>query len=201
MIEKIISKPLGFLVNVMVFLFSVTCVFPLIWVIYSSLKTQQEFSLNIISLPKGLQFSNYIEAFKIGKMQIYFLNSMFNSIVAVSCIMFIAFITAYALARYKFKGRDLIYSMFMVGMLIPIQSLLVPVFVEFKTFGLLDNRITLLLPYIAFGLPMAIFLIESFIKTIPIYMKVQWSNLYCDLNNKNSFSCKGYDDDNEIRIR
>lgn len=58
--------------------------------------------------------------------------------------------------------------MFLSGMLIPIHGLLVPIFVEFKSLGLLDERFTLILPYVTFELPIAIFLLESFIKNLPV---------------------------------
>jgi raffinose/stachyose/melibiose transport system permease protein len=136
--------------------------------LYSSLKTKQEFALDIISLPKVLHFGNYISAIKIGKMHLFFGNSLFNSVISVLFIILIGFIVAYFLSRYTFIGRNFIYVLFLFGMLVPIHSLLIPVFIQFKVVGLLDQRFTLLLPYIAFGLPMAIFLFESFIKSTPI---------------------------------
>ncbi|MBZ4644571.1 MAG: ABC-type sugar transport system, permease component [Clostridia bacterium] len=164
----IIKKILGFLLNIVMMLFSFTCIFPLIWMMYSSLKTQKEFSLNIISMPLKPQFDNYIQAIKVGKMQIYFFNSLFISIISVIGIIIIAFITGYFLSRYQFRGRNFLYVFFLSGMLIPIHSLLIPVFIQFKWLGFLDKRFTLILPYIAFGLPMAVFLLESFIKSIPV---------------------------------
>lgn len=154
--------------NVFVFLFSIAAIFPLIWLIYSSLKDQQSFLLNIISLPTNLHFENYVNAFAIGNMDTYFLNSVYVSIISVALIILVAFFVAYVLARFKFRGRNLIYTMFLSGMLIPIHGLLVPIFVEFKTLGLLDQWFTLILPYVTFELPIAIFLLESFIKKLPI---------------------------------
>lgn len=162
---KIISQTL---VNLFMIAFSITCIFPLIWMFYSSLKTKQEFVLDIISLPKVLHFDNYVAAIKIGKMHLYFGNSLFNSVVSVIFIIVIGFIVAYFLSRYNFKGRNIIYVLFLFGMLVPVHSLLIPIFIQFKVLGLLDKRFTLLLPYIAFGFPMAIFLFESFIKSTPV---------------------------------
>lgn len=161
----------GIIINLFMMLFSFTCIFPIIWMLYSSLKTKQEFSLSIISLPGRLQFNNYVNAIKVGKMNIYFGNSLYNSIISVVLILGIAFVTGYFLSRYKFKGRNFIYVLFISGMLIPDKSLLIPIFVQFKSLGMLDKWFTLIPPYIAFGLPMAIFLIESFIKTIPVQIE------------------------------
>jgi len=78
---------------------------------------------------------------------------------------------AYALARYSFKLNALIFVLFISGLLVPVHGLLIPVFILFKRINLLDHRFTLILPYIAFGLPLAVFLFESFIKGIPREME------------------------------
>ncbi|OPX45978.1 L-arabinose transport system permease protein AraQ [Ruminiclostridium hungatei] len=166
--HKILKLVTQAIINLFMILFSITCIFPLIWMLYSSLKTQQEFSLDIISLPKVLHFDNFIAAIKIGKMHMFFGNSLFNSVVSVILIIIIGFVVAYFLSRYNFKLRNFIYIVFLFGMLVPVHSLLIPLFIQFKVLWLLDKRFTLILPYVAFGLPMAIFLFESFIKSTPV---------------------------------
>lgn len=157
-------KALG---NIALLIFSLSAIFPVIWMVYSSFKTQQEFSLNNISLPENWHFSNYINAFKVGHFQDYFFNSVYLSVISVALIIFLAFIIGYMIARHHFPGRKLVYILFMFGMLIPIHGLLVPVFILFRNVGILDKPFTLILPYVAFGLPIAIFLFESYIKQIP----------------------------------
>ncbi|TVX99832.1 carbohydrate ABC transporter permease [Cohnella terricola] len=155
-------------INVIMFIVSLSCIFPLIWMLYSSLKTEQEFNLNIMSLPSKPQFQNYIDAFEIGKMGTYFWNSAFVSLLTVVFTILFGFFTAYVIARFKFPFRNAIYFMFLAGMLIPIHGLLIPIFVEFKTLALLDQPYTLVFPYVAFHLSMAIFLFENFIKSVPL---------------------------------
>lgn len=167
-IKLFFKKILSYLLNIVVWIFSITCVFPFVWIMYSSLKTQKEFSLNIVSLPSAPQISNYIELIKNKGMYSAFINSTYISVISVFFILLIGFITAYCLARYEFRGRKLIYIFFLSGMLIPQHGLLIPIFIFFKNLGLYNTRFTLLFPYIAFGLPMTIFLMESFIKSIPI---------------------------------
>lgn len=167
MIKKII-KLLGIsLVNTGMMLFSLTCIFPIVWIIYNSFKSGEEFAHSIIELPRAINFDNYVQAFETGHMQLYFWNSLFNTLVSVTIIVILGYIAGYFLARCQFTGRKLIYGIFMLGMLIPTHSLLVPIFIQFNKLNLLDNRLTLLAPYIAFGLPLAIFLLESFIRTVP----------------------------------
>jgi len=156
------------LLNVIVYFVTIVSVFPIIWIVYSSLKTQKEFALDIIKFPAKPQFINYIRAIEISNMDIYFLNSLVISLTAVIFIILIGYITGYILSRYSFKGRNIIFSLFLLGMLLPVHSLLVPVFVQFKLLNLLDKRISLIITYIAFGLPLTIFLIESFVRSIPL---------------------------------
>ncbi|MDR2758388.1 MAG: carbohydrate ABC transporter permease [Spirochaetaceae bacterium] len=161
----------GIILNVFILAFSLLSIFPFVWMLYSSLKTEAEFALNIISLPQKPIFSNYINAIRTGHMGEYALNSLFNCVITVVLVAFATYIVAYFLSRYNFKGRTLVYGLFVAGMLIPVHSLMVPIFVEYRVAGLLNSRLTLLPVYLSFGMPMAVFLIESFIGSIPIELE------------------------------
>lgn len=170
--EKMIFKKINAIaLNVIVTLFSITCIFPIIWMFYSSLKSNSEFTLNILSLPTKFHFENYVKAVVEGNIMTYFMNSVLNTVITVFLATIISFVTGYCLSRFEFKGKTTIYYMFLAGMIVPIYAILIPLFLEFKTLGILNNKYTLLIPYIAFALPMAIFLIESFVKTIPREME------------------------------
>jgi raffinose/stachyose/melibiose transport system permease protein len=124
--------------------------------------------MSILSIPTKFHFENYVVVFWEAKLYKYFLNSVFLAVTATFLTIAIGFITGYFLARFSFWGRNFLYMMFLFGMLIPVYGLLVPVFIEYKNVGFLDNRFSLILPAVTFALPMVIFLIESFIKSIPI---------------------------------
>ncbi|TVY03376.1 carbohydrate ABC transporter permease [Cohnella terricola] len=149
-------------------IFSFACVFPIIWIIYSSLKTKDEFMLNAVKLPAHPEFRNYYKAFVEGKMAHYFISSGLNSVIAVVVVVFLSFCAAYALSRFRFRFRNAIYTFFIAGMLIPVYGLLVPLFLQFKQFGLYDKFYTLIIPYIAIRLPLPIFLLESYIRSVPV---------------------------------
>ena len=82
-------------------------------------------------------------------------------------IVLFGFIMGYFLARIKFKGSKIIWIMLLMGMLIPVHSLLVPIYVVFNKTGLSNQWFTLIIPYVAFGLPISVFLCQGFIKEIP----------------------------------
>lgn len=166
-IESGLKKLGSLLVNVIISAFSLFCLFPVVWMLYSSLKEESEFKQNLLSLPTQLHFENYQTAVKTGKMDTAFVNSVLVSVTAVVVLLLIAFLAGTIFGRYVFKGKKLLYTMFLMGMLIPVHSLLVPVFIELKTFSLNNNRFVLALIYAAFGLPKAIFLMTTYASTIP----------------------------------
>lgn len=166
-------------------LVSVVCVFPILWILYSSLKSQQEFSLSILSFPTTFHFENYVTVFWEAKLYQYFLNSVFLAVTATILTLMIGFVSGYFLARFNFWGRNVLYTTFLFGMLVPVYGLLVPVFIEYKYVGFLDNRFSLVLPAVTFALPIVIFLIESFIKSIPLEIEeasyVDGTNIFTSL--------------------
>lgn len=161
------TKLLRFVINLLLVLFSVTCVFPIIWIIYSSLKTQAEFAVNSVGLPMAVTFENYLSVLRETNMVRYVANSAIVSVVTVAAIVLLAFIIGYFLARFSFRGRNFIYTYLLVGMLLPIHALLVPIYINLRDINMLNRQLTLVLPYVAFGLPTAMVLTEGFVRTLP----------------------------------
>lgn len=157
--------------NLLGFAVALAGLLPLIWMLYSSLKTDTDFLVNPIGLPESVHFSNYADAVEIGRMNQYFVNSVFNTVIAVTVTVFLGFTIAYFLARVRFRGRGLLYTFFVSGMTIPIYALLIPIFIQFTWLDLTDGRFTLILPYIAFALPTVIFLTEGFLRSVPLEME------------------------------
>lgn len=160
-----------FLLNALMFLFSITCLFPVIWIFFSSMKTQQEFMLSSMALPESFNIQNYIDVFKSTNMLVYIWNSLRNTILTLVLIIAVVFPAAYVLARRGFKGRDVVYNYFIIGMLIPVHALLVPMYIQFKQAGIDNQWYTLIIPYVAFGIPISIMLMESYIKSIPVELE------------------------------
>lgn len=160
-------------VNLILIIFSLSCIFPLVWMFYSSLKEKRVFNADIVGLPANPTISNYTKVLTNPDYHIY--QSMFNSLrttfISILLIVTCGFIVGYIISRIKFKLNRVIYVMFLMGMLIPIHSLLVPIYIVFKNFGLTDKWYTLIIPYVAFGLPIAIFLVEGFVKGIPVALE------------------------------
>lgn len=165
----------GGLVQVLLYvLFAIVCVvnlYPVFWVVASSFKTNQEFLVSLLALPTRFEFTNYVKAWQESRIGVYFFNSLYVAILSIVVILFLAVMVSYALARYSFKLRNTIYAFFLIGMLIPVHSTLVPIFVTFSSLGLANKWFTLILPYVGFNMPFAIFILESFIRTVPIQIE------------------------------
>lgn len=171
--QKAKTGVLAFFLNALMILFSASCIFPLVWMFYSSLKTKRVFNADIMGLPKDPTLSNYVKILTNKDYHISqsMLASVRTTVLSIFFIVLFGFIVGYILARIKFKGNRLLYVMFLMGMLIPVHSLLVPIYVVFNKTGLANQWFTLIIPYVAFGLPIAVFLVEGFIKAIPVELE------------------------------
>jgi len=167
MAVKAYRKTGSLFINAVIWLFSISCIFPVLWLVVSSLKTSSEFNRNIIGIPSSLQFSNYAKAFVTADLGMLSVNSAFNAVISMILVVILTFSIAYLLARFQFKGNRIIYYMFLFGMLIPMHALLVPVFIQFKEMGLFNKRITLIFPYVVFNMPFSLFMFEGYIRGIP----------------------------------
>jgi raffinose/stachyose/melibiose transport system permease protein len=160
---------LSLLINLILWIFSLLCIFPLVWMLYSSLKEKRVFNADIMGLPVAPTLSNYERI--LNNSDYHLAASMFNSLrttmLSILLIVLFSFIVGYILSRIRFKLNRPLYVMFLMGLLIPVHSLLVPIYVVFKSLDLNDKWYTLILPYVSFGLPIGIFLVEGFVKSIP----------------------------------
>lgn len=155
------------LINLLLVLFSITCVFPIFWVLYSSFKSQAEFTISSMALPKVWTLANYISVVTQSKMGVYMLNSFRTTFMSVSIIVTLSFLMGYCFSRFRFKGRNLLYTIILMGMLLPVHALLVPLYIQIRNAGMLDKWYTLVVPYVGFGLPMGMILTEGFVSSIP----------------------------------
>lgn len=154
-------------IYVILLLFTVVNAYPILWMIMNSFKTSQEFSFDPFGLPNEWVLVNYVEAWVTANIGTYFFNSLFVGIVALLiCIMIGAF-ASYFLARFRFRGRNLIYGFFVVGLLVPIHATLVPMFILMQKLGFLNTPLALIFPYVAFNLSITIFLLTSFMSSFP----------------------------------
>jgi ABC-type glycerol-3-phosphate transport system permease component len=156
------------LAHAVLILFSVPMIYPVVLVLLGSLKSQRELYVNPWGLPKVARFLNYTEAWSIGKIGDYYVNSIIVALGALLLIVVIAYLASHALARMRFRGRDLVMILFVSTMMLPIQITIIPIYKIEKAIGIMDTLIGLILPYVAKALPFSIFVLTAFLKTLPI---------------------------------
>ncbi|WP_256760534.1 carbohydrate ABC transporter permease [Cohnella sp. WQ 127256] len=146
----------------------ITQLYPLIWLLIYSLKTNEEIlSGSFFSLPSVWQWSNYSSAIEGGNYWKYLSNSLLVTVVTLTCVILLASLTAFAITRFRWKYGQLVLLVFLLGMMIPIQATLLPLMKIFKGMDILNTHLSLILPYIAFQTPIAVFIMSGFMKTFP----------------------------------
>jgi raffinose/stachyose/melibiose transport system permease protein len=140
--------------------------YPFLYMVLTSLKTQEAFFLNPFSLFGAMQFGNYALAFQKG-LGSYLFNSIVVTVVSVALIVLISALASYPLSRLKFRFNKLIFLLFISGMMLPIHSTLIPIFILTKNMGLGDSLPALFGPYVAFSLPISIFILSQFMSELP----------------------------------
>jgi len=145
----------------------VSCLFPLIWMVGSSLKTQQTIFKDTSLIPKQMHWENYYLAWKQGGFGRYFLNSLFYTVSVVLGIVLVSSLAAYAFSRFNFFGKNLIFYMFMAAMMIPIPGSFVPLYVLLNKLHLRNTQLGYILCMINVGLSTSIFLLKTFFDKTP----------------------------------
>lgn len=152
----------------LLFLLAVLQILPLVWLLLFSLKNNQEvFNLPPFSVPLHPHWENYKNVWTNGNIGGYFLNSVWITAVSLVLTVMLASFVTYAITRMKWKGSSLVLGLFMVGLMIPVHSTLIPLFSTFQKLHLIDNPISLLLAYTAFNLPTTIMILLGFYYSLP----------------------------------
>ena len=146
---------------------SLLYVVPLAWMVMSSFKTKREIFESPFALPSQIDFGVWAEAWDRGDLGGYILNSLLTTTVAVSAILIFALAAAYAFSRFTFKGKTLLLVPFALGLLLPVQSYLTAQARLFDSVYLLDTRWVLMISYAGLGLSLAIFLLKSYLDSLP----------------------------------
>ncbi|TYQ15162.1 UNVERIFIED_CONTAM: raffinose/stachyose/melibiose transport system permease protein [Acetivibrio alkalicellulosi] len=163
------GKKVGkFFINIFLIIFTIIQIFPLIWLVLFSLKSNSEiFGGNIIGLPAKFLWENYRQAFVGGKVGLYFINSFIVTGLTIVFSGILASMASYAIARMKWFFSKTVLMIFLAGMMIPIHAALLPLFIILKNLNILNSPLALIIPYTAFALPIAIFVLTTFLRTIP----------------------------------
>ncbi len=147
-------------------------IFPLVWLMDFSLASSNEmFTSGLLILPKKIQWGNYVKAFIDGHFLLYLKNSVLINGLAVLLVSVFSIMAGYACRRMNWKLSGFVKTLLLLGMMIPIHATLLPNYKIYHILGITDTIWTLLIPYAAFSLPQALFLMTGFIDALPIELE------------------------------
>jgi len=155
------------LVSLALLLLAFVFFFPLIWMVMSSFKTNSDIFSAPFALPQSIDLSRWVEAWTVGNLGQYAINSAIVTVASVVLILLFGAAGAYALSRYRFRGRGVVLSLFALGLILPLQSYFIAQSSIFTQLGITDTRIALIVPYAAMGLSLAVYLLKVYLDALP----------------------------------
>lgn len=175
---KSVDRLYKIFIYVALFTLAISIIVPVAWVFMASIKENSEFYGNPWALPARIYFQNFIDAFNKANMGSYFMNSVVATGLALIILLVVSLPAAYVLARYKFKGKRFLNTLFMAGLFINVNYIVVPIFlmllgwddVIYNLFGgsfFLNNIVVLAVIYASTAIPFTVYLLSSYFQTLP----------------------------------
>lgn len=156
-----------FLAYAVLILWSVTTVYPFIWVFLNSFKSAGQIQLHSFALPESLAPVNYRTAFERVNIPLAYRNSFIISGTVTVFVVFLAGMGAFALARYRFRGQKALYSLLIAAMMFPVFATIIPVYRMIHAIGLMNSNPGVILPQIAGNLAFAMVILIAYMRSLP----------------------------------
>ncbi len=160
------------LIYIFMSIYAVVCLYPVIWMGFYSLKSNEEiFVTNPFGPPLTPQWGNYVKAVTQFNIAVYFKNSVIVSIVSIFIGILFALMFTYVIARVKGRTTKILHSVIMLGMFIPIQAVMTPLVVMVRKLGFTNTLWALIIPYVALSFPFAVMVLYGFYVNLPIELE------------------------------
>ncbi|MEU8177345.1 carbohydrate ABC transporter permease [Microbispora hainanensis] len=140
---------------------------PLVYGVLGGFKTTAQLSSNPIGLPSPWVPENYTSILGSASFWHMLWNSTYIAVLTTLVVVAVSALAAFVFARFAFRGREALFTMFAAGLMFPFAVAILPLFVLLRMFGLLDNPLGVILPQAAFGMPMTIIILRGFFRAIP----------------------------------
>ncbi len=141
--------------------------YPIFMMVMSGFKTNAEIFGAPFALPKSFNFDNYIVIWNTTDVPRYLLNSTIVTLISVFVLLVTGTMAAYAISRYRFRGSIMVSLFFLAGLMLPLRLAIIPLFVQLKAMGLVDNLLGLIFIYTAMSLPSTVFILTGFLRALP----------------------------------
>ncbi|AKR54972.1 N-Acetyl-D-glucosamine ABC transport system, permease protein 2 [Devosia sp. H5989] len=140
---------------------------PIVIMVFSAFKTNAQIFASPFSVPDFTHVGNLTKIWTQTNFLRYLLNSVIVTGSSMALILVLGTMAAYAIGRYEFKGSGFILMFFLAGLTLPLKLAIIPLFILMRDFGILNNQLSLILVYVAMGLPTTVFILTGFIRTLP----------------------------------
>jgi len=168
-----------FIISRLVIIFAIIIiVFPILYIFSISIRTKATVYQDILFLiPKAVTFQNYIDAWNYASsnLNVSFLEMFKNSIIAsfssITIAIIIAALASFSFSQFKFRGKELTFTIIIASFVIPAQVLLIPLFFILHKLGVINTYLAVIIPYVGFLIPIAVLILRSFFEEIPKEIK------------------------------
>jgi raffinose/stachyose/melibiose transport system permease protein len=141
--------------------------YPILWIFITSLRTPADFAAsNPFSLPSEITLDNYVRAFEQADLILYFANSFIVSAASIVLLVALSMMAAYAIRILGFRLSNGVLALFLIGIIVPVQVVLIPLFIAYRDVGLLNSYMSLIIPMVGFAMPVSVYLFVSFFSFI-----------------------------------
>ena len=165
--EKRQARTVHTLIYIFLIILAVIYIVPLLWVLITSLKDDSTLMLSPWAMPAKIMWDNYEFAWTKGHLGTAMLNSLIVCTITLVISMLFGSMAAFAIAKLRWKLSKLSLYYFLIGMMIPIHTILIPLFVQFSGWKMSNTLIGIIIPYITFSLPITIYIMVGFFEGIP----------------------------------
>lgn len=152
---------------VILILFVFISILPIYWMWQSAIRPIDPLVNDPFSFPKGFTLKYLIEAWTTGRMGSYMKNSIFVAIPRVFFVLLLSSLAGYSFGKLKWKGRNLVFMFILVGMMIPINAMIIPIYYNIQRMGMINTLWSMILPSFGLSMPFACFLMRSFFRELP----------------------------------
>ncbi|MBX6766541.1 MAG: carbohydrate ABC transporter permease [Actinomadura rubrobrunea] len=164
---RIWARLRGLSMHAIIWVVGAAIVVPLLYGLVSGFKDTSELSSNPFGPPREWVTENYTDLLQSGDFWRQIANSTGIALATALVTVAASAMAAYVFARFAFRGREVVFTLFTIGLMFPFAVAILPLFIMLRTFGLLDNPLGVVLPQAAFGLPMTIIILRGFFRNVP----------------------------------
>ena len=144
-----------------------TMLAPVVYIIIGGFRTNSQITNSPAGLPSPWEIGNYLNVLKGGVFWQEVLNSTISAVATTVGVVVLGLMASYVLARYRFRGRGVMYTLFAAGLMFPMTVAITPLYIMIKSLGLMNSLPGIILPQIAFGLPTTVIILVPFLRAIP----------------------------------